>query len=108
MSGLISRPRRDLARAVTMVQSTTTFDSAARYQRAVAHNTAVESQKAYLSAVVTRLAIDHVKSATESASPRRRPMTKAGSEKTVARRLGLSHSTVKHRVWNSTPRVAFL
>ena len=34
-----------------------------RYQRAVADDAAVESPKAYLSAVVTRLAIDHLKSA---------------------------------------------
>ena len=34
-----------------------------RYQRALAEETAVESPKAYLSAVVTRLAIDHLKSA---------------------------------------------
>jgi RNA polymerase sigma-70 factor (ECF subfamily) len=34
-----------------------------RYQRAIAADTAVESPKAYLSAVVTRLAIDHLKSA---------------------------------------------
>ena len=34
-----------------------------RYQRALAEDTAVESPKAYLSAVVTRLAIDHLKSA---------------------------------------------
>ena len=34
-----------------------------RYQRALADGTAVESPKAYLSAVVTRLAIDHLKSA---------------------------------------------
>jgi RNA polymerase sigma-70 factor (ECF subfamily) len=34
-----------------------------RYQRAIADDTAVESPKAYLSAVVTRLAIDHLKSA---------------------------------------------
>ena len=34
-----------------------------RYQRALADDTAVESPKAYLSAVVTRLAIDHLKSA---------------------------------------------
>jgi RNA polymerase sigma-70 factor (ECF subfamily) len=34
-----------------------------RYQRAVAANTVVESPKAYLSAVVTRLAIDQLKSA---------------------------------------------
>jgi RNA polymerase sigma-70 factor (ECF subfamily) len=34
-----------------------------RYQRALADGTAVDSPKAYLSAVVTRLAIDHLKSA---------------------------------------------
>ena len=34
-----------------------------RYQRVVADETAVESPKAYLSAVVTRLAIDHLRSA---------------------------------------------
>ena len=34
-----------------------------RYQRALADDTMVESPKAYLSAVVTRLAIDHLKSA---------------------------------------------
>jgi RNA polymerase sigma-70 factor, ECF subfamily len=34
-----------------------------RYQRALADGAAVESPKAYLSAVVTRLAIDHLKSA---------------------------------------------
>ena len=34
-----------------------------RYQRALADDTIVESPKAYLSAVVTRLAIDHLKSA---------------------------------------------
>ena len=34
-----------------------------RYQRALSDETAVESPKAYLSAVVTRLAIDHLKSA---------------------------------------------
>jgi RNA polymerase sigma-70 factor, ECF subfamily len=34
-----------------------------RFQRALADDTAVESPKAYLSAVVTRLAIDHLKSA---------------------------------------------
>jgi RNA polymerase sigma-70 factor (ECF subfamily) len=34
-----------------------------RFQRALAKDTAVESPKAYLSAVVTRLAIDHLKSA---------------------------------------------
>ena len=34
-----------------------------RYQRALADDAAVESPKAYLSAVVTRLAIDHLKSA---------------------------------------------
>ena len=34
-----------------------------RYQRALAEATAVESPKAYLSAIVTRLAIDHLKSA---------------------------------------------
>ena len=34
-----------------------------RYQRALAEDTAVESPKAYLSAIVTRLAIDHLKSA---------------------------------------------
>jgi RNA polymerase sigma-70 factor (ECF subfamily) len=34
-----------------------------RYQQALASGTAVESPKAYLSAVVTRLAIDHLKSA---------------------------------------------
>jgi RNA polymerase sigma-70 factor (ECF subfamily) len=34
-----------------------------RYQRALADDTAVESPKAYLSAIVTRLAIDHLKSA---------------------------------------------
>jgi len=34
-----------------------------RYQRALANDTLVESPKAYLSAVVTRLAIDHLKSA---------------------------------------------
>ena len=34
-----------------------------RYQRALAEGTAVESPKAYLSAIVTRLAIDHLKSA---------------------------------------------
>jgi RNA polymerase sigma-70 factor (ECF subfamily) len=34
-----------------------------RYQRALADDTAVESPKAYLSAVVTRLSIDHLKSA---------------------------------------------
>jgi RNA polymerase sigma-70 factor (ECF subfamily) len=34
-----------------------------RYQRALDEQTAVESPKAYLSAVVTRLAIDHLKSA---------------------------------------------
>ena len=34
-----------------------------RYQRALAEDSAVESPKAYLSAVVTRLAIDHLKSA---------------------------------------------
>ena len=34
-----------------------------RYQRAIADDTAVESPKAYLSAIVTRLAIDHLKSA---------------------------------------------
>ncbi len=34
-----------------------------RYQRALADGTAVESPKAYLSAIVTRLAIDHLKSA---------------------------------------------
>ena len=34
-----------------------------RYQRALANDTVVESPKAYLSAVVTRLAIDHLKSA---------------------------------------------
>ena len=34
-----------------------------RYQRAIAEDTAVQSPKAYLSAVVTRLALDHLKSA---------------------------------------------
>jgi RNA polymerase sigma-70 factor, ECF subfamily len=34
-----------------------------RFQRALADDTAVESPKAYLSAIVTRLAIDHLKSA---------------------------------------------
>ena len=34
-----------------------------RYQRSLADGTTVESPKAYLSAVVTRLAIDHLKSA---------------------------------------------
>jgi RNA polymerase sigma-70 factor (ECF subfamily) len=34
-----------------------------RYQRAIADDTAVQSPKAYLSAVVTRLALDHLKSA---------------------------------------------
>src|SRR5688500_8830422 len=34
-----------------------------RYQRAIGDDTAVESPKAYLSAIVTRLAIDHLKSA---------------------------------------------
>jgi RNA polymerase sigma-70 factor (ECF subfamily) len=34
-----------------------------RYQRAIAKDTAVQSPKAYLSAVVTRLALDHLKSA---------------------------------------------
>jgi RNA polymerase sigma-70 factor, ECF subfamily len=34
-----------------------------RFQRALAEDTSVESPKAYLSAVVTRLAIDHLKSA---------------------------------------------
>ncbi len=34
-----------------------------RYQKALSQETAVESPKAYLSAVVTRLAIDHLKSA---------------------------------------------
>jgi RNA polymerase sigma-70 factor (ECF subfamily) len=34
-----------------------------RYQRAIAEGTAVQSPKAYLSAVVTRLALDHLKSA---------------------------------------------
>ncbi|HET9347496.1 MAG TPA: RNA polymerase sigma-70 factor [Candidatus Limnocylindrales bacterium] len=38
-------------------------ESFIRYQRALADGTAVESPKAYLSAVVTRLAIDHLKSA---------------------------------------------
>jgi RNA polymerase sigma-70 factor (ECF subfamily) len=38
-------------------------ESFIRYQRALAEDTAVESPKAYLSAVVTRLAIDHLKSA---------------------------------------------
>ena len=38
-------------------------DAFIRYQRALADGTAVESPKAYLSAVVTRLAIDHLKSA---------------------------------------------
>jgi RNA polymerase sigma-70 factor, ECF subfamily len=34
-----------------------------RYQRALADDTAIESPKAYLSAIVTRLSIDHLKSA---------------------------------------------
>jgi RNA polymerase sigma-70 factor, ECF subfamily len=34
-----------------------------RYQRALADETAIESPKAYLSAIVTRLSIDHLKSA---------------------------------------------
>jgi RNA polymerase sigma-70 factor (ECF subfamily) len=34
-----------------------------RYQRSLAETAAVESPKAYLSAIVTRLAIDHLKSA---------------------------------------------
>lgn len=34
-----------------------------RYQRALADDTAVQSPKAYLSAIVTRLALDHLKSA---------------------------------------------
>jgi RNA polymerase sigma-70 factor (ECF subfamily) len=38
-------------------------ESFVRYQRALADGAAVESPKAYLSAVVTRLAIDHLKSA---------------------------------------------
>jgi RNA polymerase sigma-70 factor (ECF subfamily) len=38
-------------------------ESFVRYQRALADGTVVESPKAYLSAVVTRLAIDHLKSA---------------------------------------------
>ena len=38
-------------------------DAFIRYQRTLADGTAVESPKAYLSAVVTRLAIDHLKSA---------------------------------------------
>jgi RNA polymerase sigma-70 factor (ECF subfamily) len=38
-------------------------DAFIRYQRALADDTAVESPKAYLSAVVTRLAIDHLRSA---------------------------------------------
>jgi RNA polymerase sigma-70 factor, ECF subfamily len=38
-------------------------ESFVRYQRALADGTAVESPKAYLSAVVTRLAIDYLKSA---------------------------------------------
>ncbi len=38
-------------------------DAFIRYQRALAEHTAVESPKAYLSAIVTRLAIDHLKSA---------------------------------------------
>jgi RNA polymerase sigma-70 factor (ECF subfamily) len=38
-------------------------DAFVRYQRALADEVAVESPRAYLSAVVTRLAIDHLKSA---------------------------------------------
>jgi RNA polymerase sigma-70 factor (ECF subfamily) len=38
-------------------------DAFIRYQRANAEDTVVESPKAYLSAIVTRLAIDHLKSA---------------------------------------------
>src|SRR5687768_14494275 len=38
-------------------------DAFVRYQRALGKDAAVESPKAYLSSVVTRLAIDHLKSA---------------------------------------------